>query len=74
VFAPHIAVQLEKSKCIDLVRDLYLPTSLKASTRQKKGKEHQEKGSSFYVDAKETFRVDENKTCLFFLSRSFIFF
>ena len=53
------------NKCIDLVRDSYLPTSLEVSTRQKRGKEHQEKGSSFYVDAKETFRVDENKTCLF---------
>lgn len=38
VFAPYISVQLEKSIRIDLVWDVYLPASLKASTRQKSGK------------------------------------
>ena len=38
VFAPYICAQLEKSSRIDLVWDVYLPTSLKASTRQKRGK------------------------------------
>ena len=38
VFAPYIYAQLEKSSRIDLVWDVYLPDSLKASTREKRGK------------------------------------
>jgi len=43
MFAPYIAAQLEINKCVDLVWDVYLSTSLKTSTRQKWGKGHQEK-------------------------------
>ena len=38
VFASYIHDQLKKSNRIDLVWDVYLPASLKASTREKRGK------------------------------------
>ena len=38
VFASYILAQLEKSDQIDLVWDVYQPASLKASTREKRGK------------------------------------
>ena len=37
VFVPYISAQLEVSTRVDLVRDVYLSASLKASTRQKRG-------------------------------------
>ena len=49
VFASYIYDQREKNSCIDLVWDVYLAASLKATTREK----NQEEGSSFYCDAKE---------------------
>ena len=38
VFAPHIASQLQNSSRIDIVWDVYMPESLKASTRQRRGR------------------------------------
>ncbi len=38
VFASYVLAQLEKSNRIDLVWDVYQPASLKASTREKRGK------------------------------------
>jgi len=38
VFIPHIIKQLENCKRVDVVWDKYIPTSLKESTREKRGK------------------------------------
>jgi len=73
VFAPYISAQLEKSSRIDLVWDVYLPASLKASTRQKRGKSMKKMVAPSTVmpkNWKDFLRVNENKTELFaFLSR-----
>ena len=72
VFAPYICAQLEKSSRIDLVWDVYLPASLKASTRQKRGKGIRKRVAPSTVipkNWKDFLRVDQNKTELFsFLS------
>jgi len=73
VFAPYISALLEKSNRIDLVWDVYLLTSLKASTRQRRGKGARKRVAPSTLmpkNWKEFLRVDENKTELFaFLSR-----
>ena len=73
VFAPYIYAQLEKSSRIDLVWDVYLPDSLKASTREKRGKGTRKRvGPSTVMPKnwKDFLRVNENKNELFaFLSR-----
>ena len=38
VFVPHILKQLENSKRVDIVWDTYIPSSIKESTREKRGK------------------------------------
>ena len=38
VFIPYLSKQLEDSMRVDLVWDIYLPNSLKESTREKRGK------------------------------------
>lgn len=72
VFAPYISAQLEKSTRVDLVWDVYLPASLKASTRQKRGKGTRKRVAPPTVmpkNWKDFLRCDENKTELFsFLS------
>ena len=76
VLAPYISGQLEKSSRVDLVWDVYLPASLKASTRQKRGKGTRKRVAASTVmpkNWKDFLRVDENKTELFaFLSREVV--
>ena len=73
VFAPCISAQLEKSNRIDIVWDVYLADSLKASMREKRGKGTRKRVAPSTVMLKnwtDFLRVDENKTELFaFLSR-----
>ena len=38
VFVPHIMKQLENSRRVDVVWDTYIPSSIKESTREKRGK------------------------------------
>ena len=38
VFVPHITKHLQQSTRVDLVWDTYIDNSIKASTRQKRGK------------------------------------
>ncbi len=38
VFVPHIIKQLQNSKRVDIVWDKYIPSSIKESTREKRGK------------------------------------
>ena len=38
VFAPHVSALLKRNHRVDLVWDVYLPESLKVSTREKRGK------------------------------------
>ena len=72
VFAPYISPQLEKCSRVDLVWDVYVLASLKASTRQKRGKGTRKRVAASTVMPKnwtDFLRIDENKTELFaFLS------
>ena len=72
VFAPYISTQLQKNCRVDLVWDVYLPDSLKGTTREKRGTGTRKRVSSSSVmpkNWKEFLRVDGNKTELFvFLS------
>ena len=72
VFAPYIYTQLQKNCRVDLVWDVYLPDSLKGTTREKRGTGTRKRVSSSAVMLKnwnEFFRVGGNKTELFvFLS------
>ncbi len=38
VFLPYVMKQLESSRRVDVVWDKYIPTSIKESTREKRGK------------------------------------
>jgi len=73
VFAPYISALLEKSNRTDIVWDVYLPTSLKASTRERRGKGTRKRVAPSTLmpkNWKQFLRDDENKTELFaFLSR-----
>ncbi len=72
VFAPYISAQLEKCSRVDLVWDVYVLASLKASTRQKRGKGTRKRVAASTVMPKnwtDFLLIDENKTELFaFLS------
>ena len=72
VFAPYISAQLQKSTRVDVVWDVYLEASLKASTRLKRGKGTRKRVTPTTVmpkNWKDFLRCDENKTELFsFLS------
>ncbi len=72
VFASYVLAQLEKSIRIDLVWDVYQPASLKASTREKRGKGTRKRvgpSTKMPKNWSDFLRVDENKTELFaFLS------
>ena len=74
--ASYISTQLEKVRRLDLVWDVYLPDSLKRTTRQKRGKGVRKRVAPSTVmpkNWKDFLRVDQNKTELFgFLSREAI--
>ena len=76
VFTPYIAAQFQKSHRVDLVWDVYLPASLKASTRQKRGKGTRKRvaaSTAMPKNWKDFLRVDQNKTELFtFLSQKVV--
>lgn len=76
VFAPHVSALLKRNRRVDLVWDVYLPESLKASTREKRGKGTRKRVASTTVmpkNWKDFLRVDENKTELFaFLSHEVV--
>ena len=68
IFAPYISAHLVKSCRIDLVWDVYLPASLKASTRQKRGKGTRKRVAPSTVMPKnwrDFLLCDENKSELF---------
>jgi hypothetical protein len=75
VFASYIYNQLEKSNRVD---DVYLPASLKDSTREKRGKGTRKRVAPSTVTPKnwmDFLRVNENKIELFtFLSRKVVDF
>ena len=68
IFLPHISKQLESCTRVDIVWDIYIPNSIKESTREKEGKESEEKwkvkisclenGQTFYM------MLPINKSCL----------
>jgi hypothetical protein len=69
VFQQYISTQLEKCSRVDIVWDVYLPDSLKASTRQKRGKGTRKRVAPSNLmpkNWKDFLRVNENKTELFF--------
>ena len=72
VFAPYISTQLQKNCRVHLVWDVYLPDSLKGTTREKRGTGTRKRVFSSAVTPKnwkEFLRVDGNKAELFvFLS------
>ena len=68
VFAPYISTQLEKVHRLDRIWDVYLPNSLKGTTRQKRGKSVRKRVAPSTVipkNRKDFLRVDQNKTALF---------
>ena len=68
VFAPYISTQLEKVHRLGLIWDVYLPDSLKGTTRQKRDKGVRKRVSPSTVmpkNRKDFLRVDQNKTELF---------
>jgi len=72
VFVPYVSTQLAKTRRVDVIWDVYLPDSLKGTTRQKRGKGVRRRVVPTTVipkNWKDFLRVDENKTELFsFLS------
>ena len=70
VFLPYVMKQLENSRRVDIVWDRYIPTSIKESTREKRGKgtrrglqvttSYQETGLTSYVIP------PTNRNCLHF--------
>ena len=76
VFVPYISAQLQVGDRVDLVWDVYLYASLKASTRQKRGNGMRKRVAPLTVmpkNWKDFLRCDENKTELFsFLARESI--
>ena len=63
-FAPYISAQLKKTDRIDIVWDIYLPDSLKGTTRQNRGKGTMKRVAPSTVmprNWKDFLRVDENK-------------
>ena len=76
VFAPHIASQLQNSRRINIVWDVYMPESLKASTRQRRGRGTRRRvlpSATLPKNWKEFLRVNGNKKeVFFFLSEQII--
>ncbi len=74
VFVPYIKSQLQHVTRLDIVWDVYLPESLKADTRSKRGKgvrRRVESSSAIPGNWQEFLRIDENKTELFsFLAKN----
>ena len=72
VFAPYISAQLEKCSRVDIVWDVYVLASLKASPRQKRGKSTRKRVAASTVmpnNWTDFLHIYENKTELFaFLS------
>lgn len=70
VFKPYILKQLEHAKRIDIVWDVYKEDSLKAGTREKRGKGTRRRvlpATAIPGDWSSFLRVDENKVELFHL-------
>lgn len=68
VFLPYIEAQLRNAKRLDIVWDVYLPDSLKAETRSKRGKgirRRVEASSAIPGKWNEFLRIEENKKELF---------
>ena len=68
VFGPCISSQIDKTSCVDVVWDVYLPDSLKGTTTQKRGKGVRRRVSPSTMipkSWKDFLRVDDNKTELF---------
>ncbi len=68
VFLPYVTSQLQHASRVDVVFDEYLPDSLKAATRKKRGKgirRRVEPSSSIPRNWQAFLRIDENKVELF---------
>ena len=68
VFLPYVTSQLQHASRVDVVFDEYLPDSLKAATRTKRGKcirRRVEPSSSIPRNWQAFLRIDENKVELF---------
>ena len=68
VFGPYISSQIDKTSRVDVVWDVYLPDSLKETTRQKRGKgvgRRVSPSTAIPKSWKDSLRVDDNKTELF---------
>lgn len=68
IFLPYLTSQVQQATRVDVVWDVYMPNSLKADTRSKRGKgirRRVEPFSRIPGNWKEFLRVDENKTELF---------
>ena len=68
VFLPYVHSQLRKTDRVDIVWDEYIPNSLKAMTRQKRGKGTRRRvqpGTKIPGNWKAFLRIDENKMELF---------
>ena len=68
VFKPYISSQIDKTCRVDVVWHVYLPDSLKGTTRQKRGKGVRRRVSpstTIPKSWKDFLRVDDNKTELF---------
>ena len=68
VFLPYVMSQLQHASGVDVVFDEYLPDSLKAATRKKRGKcirRRVEASSSNHRNWQAFLRIDENKVELF---------
>ena len=73
VFLPYVSNQLATTQRVDIVWDVYIPDSLKGTTRQKRGKGIRRRVAPTTLIPKnwnDFLHVDENKTELFkFLSQ-----
>ena len=68
VFLPYVTNQLATAKRVDIVWDVYIPDSLKGTTRQKRGKGIRRRvapSTQIPKKRKDFLRVDGNKTELF---------
>ena len=65
VFGPYISTQMDKTSRVNVVWDVYLPDSLKGTTRQKRGKGVRRRVSpstTIPKSWKDFLRFDDNKT------------
>ena len=65
VFGPYISSQIDKTSCVDVVWDVYLPDSLKEKSRQKRGKSVRRPlspSTTIPKSWKDFLCVDDNKT------------